>query len=456
MARWTVEQVLAAAPDDSSRSAAKGLVAVRNWSGLGATETLIWGKCQGSGKNPYQVSVDLNGPAFRCSCPSRKFPCKHGVALMLLWAANDGSVADTSDATGFAQEWAAKRQVKEGARIERIEKKAEKLAAGEDLVDPVARAKREEQRSANISAGFGELDLWIADLLRQGLALARSQPYSFWDQMAARMVDSQAPTVGERIRSLGSAVVTRTDWLAHLLVELGDLAALSRAWSTRDNLSPDSAADLRAKVGWARSTDDVIALGTRRGRWLVAGRRQELGDRVSLQRTWLWSQEEDLWGLVLDFAVGSGALPVAHAGGTWLDATVATYPGGRPSRLLLVEANPVGSAGEETTTGHPLPCVRSMTACFELAARMLSENPFCDVVPFGLKDVRVHIDPLGGVFLVHPAIDGNLGAVPIDPSFQPWRLLALVGEDIISVFGEWDGVHLLPLTASTSQGLIVL
>jgi uncharacterized Zn finger protein len=27
------------------------------------------------------VSVDLSGPAFRCTCPSRKFPCKHGLAL---------------------------------------------------------------------------------------------------------------------------------------------------------------------------------------------------------------------------------------------------------------------------------------------------------------------------------------------------------------------------------------
>lgn len=34
-------------------------------------EAAVWGLCQGSGKDPYQTQIDLIGPAFRCSCPSR-------------------------------------------------------------------------------------------------------------------------------------------------------------------------------------------------------------------------------------------------------------------------------------------------------------------------------------------------------------------------------------------------
>ncbi len=34
-------------------------------------EAAVCGLCQGSGKNPYQTQIDLIGPAFRCSCPSR-------------------------------------------------------------------------------------------------------------------------------------------------------------------------------------------------------------------------------------------------------------------------------------------------------------------------------------------------------------------------------------------------
>lgn len=50
-----------------------------------ADGTLVWGECAGSGKMPYRVSVDwtdAQAPVCRCSCPSRQFPCKHGLALM--------------------------------------------------------------------------------------------------------------------------------------------------------------------------------------------------------------------------------------------------------------------------------------------------------------------------------------------------------------------------------------
>lgn len=84
MKRWTPQQVAGAAPDASSLAAARRLARPGPWSETGSTETLLWGKCQGSGRTPYQVSIDLTGPAFRCSCPSRKFPCKHGLGLMVL------------------------------------------------------------------------------------------------------------------------------------------------------------------------------------------------------------------------------------------------------------------------------------------------------------------------------------------------------------------------------------
>ncbi len=52
------------------------------------------GLCQGSGRQPYQARVDLAEPAFKCSCPSRKFPCKHGLALLLLFAKTDTALIE--------------------------------------------------------------------------------------------------------------------------------------------------------------------------------------------------------------------------------------------------------------------------------------------------------------------------------------------------------------------------
>ena len=58
----------------------------RKWKTLGADEACAWGTIQGSGKDPYQACIDFSGPAFKCTCPSRKFPCKHGLGLFLIVA----------------------------------------------------------------------------------------------------------------------------------------------------------------------------------------------------------------------------------------------------------------------------------------------------------------------------------------------------------------------------------
>ncbi|WP_211273319.1 SWIM zinc finger family protein, partial [Streptomyces hirsutus] len=88
--RWTADQVLALAPDTASRRAGSRLGAAGPWSGAGSSgEGALWGLCKGSGSKPYRTVVDLadvSGPAYECSCPSRKFPCKHALGLLLLWA----------------------------------------------------------------------------------------------------------------------------------------------------------------------------------------------------------------------------------------------------------------------------------------------------------------------------------------------------------------------------------
>lgn len=49
-------------------------------------ETFFMGECKGSGSKNYITSADFinsnSEPTLRCNCPSRKFPCKHSIALM--------------------------------------------------------------------------------------------------------------------------------------------------------------------------------------------------------------------------------------------------------------------------------------------------------------------------------------------------------------------------------------
>src|ERR1700759_1305503 len=111
--RWDRERVLALAPDAPSQRTALLLASGRAWptTGAAAGADAVWGECRGSAAAPYRTVVDLSGPAYRCSGPRRKFPCKHVLALLLLWS--EGSVPD--DAAGppdWAGSWLIARAAK--------------------------------------------------------------------------------------------------------------------------------------------------------------------------------------------------------------------------------------------------------------------------------------------------------------------------------------------------------
>src|SRR5215213_8878166 len=114
----TVEQILALAPDASSAKSGKGLATPRKWLSLGSNEQALWGECQGSGENPYQAQIDLSEPAFRCTCPSRKFPCKHALGLFLLAQSQAAALTERTPPT-WVSDWLASRAQKAQQRAEK-------------------------------------------------------------------------------------------------------------------------------------------------------------------------------------------------------------------------------------------------------------------------------------------------------------------------------------------------
>src|SRR4051795_4901480 len=136
--QWPAATVEGLAPDAASVTAARRLARPGPWSATGHDDHTVWGLCKGSGARPYQTQVDLSGPAFKCSCPSRKNPCKHALALLLLRAAGDV-------AAGSPPAWVGEWLDTRAARPARV--------AGESPRDPEAAAKRAADREARVAAG---------------------------------------------------------------------------------------------------------------------------------------------------------------------------------------------------------------------------------------------------------------------------------------------------------------
>jgi hypothetical protein len=425
-----VAQVLALAPDTSSAKAARGLANPRTWSDLGSNDSLVWGKCQGSARAPYQVTVDLTEPAFRCTCPSRKLPCKHGLALLLLWSANNGVVADLENAEPFAADWAAQRA-------------SRKATTGTKAApDPEAQAKRLAERESLMSAGIDDFERWLHDVVRQGLASARRQPPSFWDAAGARLVDAQLPGLGDRVRAMGSAVHARSDWAPHLLGALGRWHLAVKAWRRREELDEATMGNLRTVLGWSRRRDEIDDRVS--DRWWVVGLSQEEDDRLLSQRTWLHGERTGETVVLLDFAVAGQALKVAHVLGSIVDGEVARYPGGEPRRALLTEEEP------KVTQGTGLPHATDVRTTLGHAARWLAGNPWLSRVPMALAGMTVV--PGDPPLLV----DRTGAALTLAPDTDIWQLLALSGGHPVPVFGEWISERLHPLSVEIDDRLVAL
>ncbi|MEV7662113.1 SWIM zinc finger family protein [Paenarthrobacter sp. NPDC089316] len=422
MGRWSEERVISAAPDSSSLAAARKLAHPGPWSDSGSNDVLVWGKCQGSGKTPYQVSVDVVAPAYRCSCPSRKFPCKHALALLLLWARGEAAEAGTETAD-FAQEWAAQRADRATAKEQRQSSQA---------VDPEAQAKRLAARLALMDVGISDFARWLTDVVRTGLAAARKQPYPWWDAVAARLVDAQLPGLAEQVRQMASDIHGRTDWADHLLVNIGRWWAMTKAWSQKDGLTPAEFADLKAAVGWATPSSEVQDTEALAGPWLVLGAHRSDDGRLQQQRTWLRSPD-GIVVVVLDFASQGQSLATPQLSGAVLEATIARYPGSAPQRAMFT--SPIAPQGVVTTLGDG----GNVEQALQHEAAAVAASPWRVRHPVLLSDVT--ITPEGNGWILDS--DGRalpLADAPLD------SLLAITGGHPVDVFGELEDGHFRPLT----------
>lgn len=93
----TQDEILALAPDAASAKAARDLAKPASWLALGAFDgdegEVVWGEFKGSGAEPYRTRVGFEAGTFHCSCPSRKVPCKHALALALIRADDPAAFA---------------------------------------------------------------------------------------------------------------------------------------------------------------------------------------------------------------------------------------------------------------------------------------------------------------------------------------------------------------------------
>ncbi len=173
-----------AAPNADAGKNGRGLVLKKKLTKLNISSDgkLLFGECQGSGKVPYQCSADFareDQPTYRCTCPSRQFPCKHCLGLMYAFAQKKPfSTAEVP----------ADLQAKREKLLDRVEKKKEESAKPKQ-VNLAALSKKVKTQLD----GINTLETLTHDLVRIGIGNMNAKLANQMEQQAKRLGDVYLP-----------------------------------------------------------------------------------------------------------------------------------------------------------------------------------------------------------------------------------------------------------------------
>jgi hypothetical protein len=396
----SLSKIEAIAPDQGSLAAAKKLLKPSGWptvceDGAG----LVWGECQGSGSNPYRVCVTEDDAGYKCTCPSRKFPCKHSLALM--WMRVEGKVSFShGTAPGWVSDWISRRRGPSAAGAS-TEAKAS-IAATEgsepEIVDPkaadkaaAARDRSRQVRETAIAGGLDELTLWLSDVVAAGVATFASNPGSTCRMMAQRLFDAKASGLGVLVDSLPARIFALPEFTRSIacVKELGAIHLIAEAYRRQADLPERLKDDVRQVVGWNITRDALLedeSAERVETTWRVWLTRSELQpDKLRRIETWLHGDDGSDAVLIDYVPASTGAAKSGYAVGECFSGEIVYYPSPVPMRALISRATSGTDLVEAPLSIPEL----DLVAAFEKYEQALALKPWLGDYPLFFRNARI-------------------------------------------------------------------
>ncbi|SDH44325.1 SWIM zinc finger [Lentzea fradiae] len=363
---------------------------------------MLWGLYSGSGSTPYRVCVDLAAGSAKCTCPSRKFPCKHAVSLQEL---------DLPDATPpeWVQEWTTRRAARE------LDSSPEAVARRQR-----SREKTAANRALAMSSGIDGLRDWLLDVASAGIASLPGRPASWWQAFTARMIDAQVPGVAAAVGEI-QEIVARAGprWTSDVADRLGGLHLLC-------------AVQPRSRLGVTVPEETVKAAPGVSDSWVALLRLETDDGRVRTVRQWCRGRRTGRWVVAIRHSAVGAPVPLLPHG---LESTAVVHPYPDSDRVALGEL-------EGSHDPAPVPAPESWRTALAALEPRLVADPWQRLFPLGCASVRLCAGSL---------VDGTGHGLPVRDDGGLDMALALTGGVPFDAWGLWDG-HALRLGAVVVDG----
>lgn len=452
----SLSKIEALAPDQGSLDAARKLLKPSSWPTLAEDGAgLIWGECQGSGATPYRISVTELDAGYKCSCPSRKFPCKHSLALM--WFRAEGKVPfSTGTPPDWVNDWLSRRRGPNAAAAPAADKpKASISSTGEveDVADPkaearaaAARERNRVERESSIANGLDELDIWLNDQIDTGLAAFPTRASAACRVMAQRLFDAKASGLALRVDTLPARLFALPDASRPqaAVQELGMLHLIAEAYRRQNSLPDALKGDVRQTVGWTIQREALLADPDAlrvSDVWRVWATRSEVQpDKLRRIETWLRGSERT--AVLIEFVpVSTGAASGGFTPGDSFEAELVFYPSPAPMRAIIARQM-TGSDASDAPLALPDQDVAAAYGGYEQA---MAEKPWLGDYPVMFRGARLR---RSGEMLW---LQDEQMMLPLDRGqmAEAWPLLQF---ETIDGAGIWDGAALTLCWGETPLG----
>lgn len=464
----TLERIEALAPDQASLVAARKLLKPSFWPTLAEGEGFVWGECQGSGATPYRVVVNEADAGYKCTCPSRKFPCKHTLALM--WMRADKSVAFVpATVPDWVKDWLSRRRGTSAAAIKAEDAAKPKARPSIRLIDTpetgaetdpraeqraaAARERNRLDREAAVLAGLEDLDTWLSDQVQHGMANFVAQTAQACRTIAQRLVDAKASGLAGRLDALSARLFTLPGPMrpSAAIRELGQVHLISQAYRRALQLPELLAADARQAVGWSVTREallsDTAALRVS-AKWRVFAVLSEAQpDRVRRVETWLWRENDEngmpRCAVLIDFVPISGAAAAGYLIGDQIEAELSYYRSTIPLRAQIATLK---RGAEQSVVPLALPN-ESLNNSYAKYERALADLPWLGTFPLSFCSAAIRRS--GEQLYLHDDESGL--SLPLHSS-QASQALPLATVGLIDGIGLWNGYEFTLAWAETRLG----
>ena len=441
---WSTTKIEQLVDTPSTLRRATMLAKSSNWKDLSTNYQVIWGTCTVFEQQHYKVRVHLISGHYQCNCLSKKL-CKHIIAIVLLHLKSSALFKHqilpdslhkwklTPDNTYKNNNRAALNQINNHNKIQQN------------------KLKRWQKRLDLMASGIDTLDIWLSDIVRQGLANVPLEQTSFWDFIASKMMDAKLPAISTYLKETAVLIQHQNDWTELVIKRIGKLYAWISSFNNREKLSVDVQENLYRSLGKIIQKKVVIEQNfVQNDHWLVVGIHQgETIDKQLFRRTWLFGMKSLKMALIEDYSYYKSPFEFQYSLGSVISSNVYYYDKLPQQRALVEHPKQINASALINWKGYA-----NFDQALEAFHHHIIKNPWVNIFPMILDNIAPFLNNQHEI--QGKDSENHLIQLHNLSEDSKWQLLAISGGGPICLMGEWDGYKFQPLAILQASNFIML